>query len=288
MTGLEIWKVSGLALLAALSAVTANAFPEVPKASAKALKVTRGKPFSRGVVFVDGKYLEPPYVVERWGTGIRINSTPVTGPIVDWDEFLKTQDGVKVTKTEVAPPPPPPVAVVEEVTEVDDSDSSELDDLFDDDRKSGGKSAKRRSVVRPVAPPKPKVVVSYSLEGEFVPNEATKELVGKINSVRTDIDRILRSGGFIFFGERYSRVTGDEPTLKRMLEALPEIQQNSVSANELRKRVTEANLVYLNATLCEELFANRADYRKLMNLRERILPNRHLQKELEELARPLF
>ena len=77
----------GLFLLFAVAVMTAMgafAFQPIPKESAKALKVTRARPFSAGAVFINGKYVEPPYVVERWGTGIRINKIPVTGQIVDW------------------------------------------------------------------------------------------------------------------------------------------------------------------------------------------------------------
>ena len=80
--------------IAAVVSATALAMPEIPKASVKALGRTKGGSFSSGVVFVEGKYIEPPYVVERWGNGIRINSTPVTGQIVIWNEFLKTQKGI--------------------------------------------------------------------------------------------------------------------------------------------------------------------------------------------------
>ena len=84
-----------LAAAVAAAAVAASAMPEIPKESASALGVTRGRPFTSGVVFVDGKYVEPPYVVERWGNGIRINKTSVTGQVIPWNEFLKTQEGVK-------------------------------------------------------------------------------------------------------------------------------------------------------------------------------------------------
>ena len=80
-----------IAAALAAAALAAAAVPEIPKASATALGVTRGRPFSSGVVFIDGKYIEPPYVVERWGNGIRINSQTATGPVISWNEFLKTR-----------------------------------------------------------------------------------------------------------------------------------------------------------------------------------------------------
>lgn len=259
-------------VVGALALADALAFQAIPKASAKALGVTRGKSFSAGAVFVNGKYLPPPYVVERWGTGIRINSTPVTGQVIDWNEFLKTQSGVKVTKSELpaeaspsaaAPesaPPPAPVSVSTHV------DASSLDDLFDDDppaKKPSRASSVASAPRRPVAPPKPKVSVSYELEGGFVPNDGSKALLSRINAERTDIDRTLRSGGFICFGDRYARVMGDRRTFSDLLKTLPDLQRRSDSLAAFKSGVRAANLVYLNDILCEDLFGNRVDYLKL-------------------------
>ena len=65
-----------------------NTFPKPSAAAVQALKVTVGKPFSAGYVFIDGKYLPPPYKVERYGTVIRINGCQVTREIVPWNEFV--------------------------------------------------------------------------------------------------------------------------------------------------------------------------------------------------------
>ena len=259
------------------------AFQPVPKESAKALKVTRGRPFSSGAVFINGKYLEPPYVVERWGTGLRINSKQVTGPLVDWNEFLKTQSGVKVTKTESAAP------VVEAAPaptySTNDSDDTSLDDLFDDDPKPKKKTYGRS---RPTAPAKPRVSVSYALEGEFVPNDASKALLARINAARTEIDRQLRSGGFICFGNNYSQVVGDERSLQTMLEKLPELLQNSADVAAFNAGIRSAGLVYLNEVLCADLYRNRIDYRKLKELREKLKKDTQWKRMLEDVPAPLL
>ena len=272
------------------------AFQPIPKESAKALRATRGRPFSAGAVFINGKYIEPPYVVERWGTGIRINSIPVTGQVVDWNEFLKTQDGVKTVKKEsvqmkdtspvaqpvsVAPPPEAPA-----------TDASSLDDLFDDDPKPAKATSKPVATPvasRPVAvPAAPRTVTTYALSGEFKPNDSSKVLLGRINSSRTEIDRILRSGGFVCFGDSYSRVTGDKRTLMAMLESLPELEQRSESVDAFRAGVRSAGLVYLNEVLCEDLFRNRIDYRKLKERRERIKSDQKWSQILEDVSDPVF
>ena len=280
-----------------LGALSAEAFQPIPKESAKALKVTRGRPFSTGAVFVNGKYIEPPYVVERWGTGIRINKIPVTGQIVDWNEFLKTQGGLRQEKKSIAAPNPPPAPAapavqpaVASTSASDDADASSLDDLFDDDPKParGKPAAKPVAASRPAAPAAPRTVVSYVLEGEFKMNEESKAMRDRINAVRTEIDRILRSGGFICFGDSYSRVTGDKRTFLSLLDSLPGLQQRSGTLESFRAGVRAANLVYLNEVLCEELFRNRVDYRKLMERREKILSDRKWEQIIEEVSDPLF
>lgn len=279
-----------LVFFLSLATTAAFAFQPVPKESAKALGVTRGKKFSSGVVFINGKYIEPPYVVERWGTGIRINSIPVTGQVIDWTEFLKTQEGIRQEKKTIEAPNPSPAPVASAPKPVEDVDASSLDDLFDDDPKPvrSKPAVKPAAVSRPAVPAAPRTVVSYVLEGEFKMNEESKALRDRINAVRTEIDRILRAGGFICFGDSYSRVTGDKRTLLNLLDSLPELQQRSATLGAFRAGVRSANLVYLNEVLCEELFRNRVDYRKLMERREKIQSDRKWDQIIEEASDPLF
>ena len=273
-------------VVVAMMATAVMAFQPIPKASARALGVTRGKLFSKGLVFINVKYLPPPYVVERWGTGIRINSTPVTGQIVDWNEFLKTQPGVKTVTTE-----PESVAVSESAepeaeaeatsetqpVEAAAADVNSLDDLFEDDSDENDvkkKPAVARSTPKPKVvhkpAPKPRATVSYVLEGDFVPNEETKALVKRINQTRTDVDRTLRSGGFLCFGDKYPNLSGDSRLLKKLLSKLPELQQQATDEADFVSSAYAANIVYLNETLLRELYKNRIDYLQLKRLRAKL------------------
>ena len=268
-------------VVAAMLTTAAMAFQPIPKASARSLGVTRGKSFSKGLVFVNGKVLLPPYVVERWGTGIRINSTPVTGQIVDWNDFLKTQPGLKVVRSEQEPEAPAPEPETSEPTnEVRDvaaaADVKSLDELFSDDATESEEKAEKvppapkAEPPKPAPPPKPQVTVSYELEGEFVRNDAATALLQRVNQARTDIDRILRTGGFLCFGDRYSRVAGDSRTLKGLLDKLPELQQKATDEDSFVSAAYAANIVYLNDVLLRELYRNRIDYLKLKRLRAKL------------------
>ena len=275
------------AVTGVLATMAAFAFQPVPKESAKALGVTRGKSFSSGAVFVNGKYVEPPYVIERWGTGIRINSIPVTGQIIDWSEFIKTQSGAKATTTEAASAPtsePAAAKSAESPAPAADVDESSLDDLFDDNPKP----KKAAGAAKRAAKPKPVPTVVYSLEGDFVPNEASKKLVRRINARRTSIDKILRSGGFICFGDAYARVTGDARTLQEMLGKLPELLQHAEDEQDFSGKVRAAHMVYLNEVLCADLYRNRTDYRKLKELRKKIREDRELDRFMGGLPASIF
>ena len=282
-----------LLALTSLATTAAFAFSPVPKASAKALGVTRGKSFSSGAVFVNGKFLDPPYVVERWGTGVRINKTPVTGQVVSWNEFLKTQPSVKVTKVEPKDEAPAPVAeepaetnaVVEAAEAPAPADSiakaESLDEIFDegeDKPKDEGKAKDEGEGEKPAKDegeeakqkPKAKAKVVYSIDGPFVPNEASKALVTRINAARTEIDKHLRSGGFIFFGDKYARVDGDSRALQDLLSKLPEVQMNAKDVEDFCTKTRAAQLDYFNEVLRWELYRNRVDYLKLRKLREQM------------------
>ena len=298
--------------MALLAAVTAQAFSAIPRESAAALGVTKNKkPFTEGLVFVNGKFVPPPYVVERWGTGIRINKIPVTGQIIDWNEFLKTQKDVGETAAAVKPATkvvfldrelaaPRTSGVVVEIEErriskSDDSLADSLDDLFDDDgddepspsdpsRTATSSSAEPEAKSRK-APTKARPAVV--LKGAFVKNAASRALVAKINAQRAEIDRTLRGGGFICFGDKYARISGDSAAMVRLLTALPEIQMRSETAEELRGAVRAADLLYLHELVCDELFANRIDYRALQEYRAKLRKNREWKKMME-VPQPLF
>jgi hypothetical protein len=251
-------------LLLSAAGVSAD-FAAVPRAAVKALKITRGKPFRSGIVFIDGKYIKPPYRVERYGTALRINGRQVTDEIVPWEDFLKTQDGVQIVKTEipapvrpVAAPVPPPAPKV-----VDDP----LADLFDD---VPAPKAKKPAPAPTVRPPQPIVKTTVVFDGEFVPNERSAALLARVNAMRTEVDAHLRRGGFICFGSRYSRVTGDEGATRRILTRLPELMKESSTVRAFSDGVREAGFVFFPDALNEDLFNNRIHYLPLMEHRQRL------------------
>lgn len=266
-----------LIIAAIFMSLTALCFETVPKASAKNLGATGGKEIKTGIVFVNGKYIPGPYKVERWGTGIRINGQFVTGQVVPWNDFVKTQPGAEKVETSVGGAS----------SDEGDSDSMEdggdsmddlwaddddmgLDDLFDDEPKPKKAAAAKKAPAKKKAAKKPTKKVTYKLKGEFVHNDQTKSLLNKVNSTRSEIDRHLRLGGMICFGDRYSRVIMDKGPAMKLLDKLPELQQSAKNADELVNGVRQLRMDFIPRDLCREFYQNRVDYHNLQQLRKKL------------------
>ena len=265
-------KLAAILAMALVVSIAQADFAPNPKGAVKALKVESGKPFRSGMVFIDGKYIPPPYTVQRYGLVLRINKIPVTGPLIPWERFVKTQEGVKATKTVTGGGETPAEETVDlpEIPEEDDDDMYGdddflLSDLFDDEPavKKSSSASKNRPARKP-KPRKPTVTVTYSFDGEFKHNDKTKALLKKISQARTDIDAHLRKGGFVCFGSRYTCVKGDSGTARIVLDKLPGLMQNSPDAKSLATGVRASGISFFPEALCEDLFSNRVDYRKLL------------------------
>lgn len=287
-----------IALLGGFSvaAAPAKAFPKQPAAAVKYLKGEKGKPIRSGAVFVNGHYIPGPYTVTRIGTVIKINDRQVTGQIVSWNNFLSTQDPGVVDKKEIMPAEgggdapsstPEPAKPAGGVDDLFDDFSGlapsrsfaflpatdALDDLFGDDdeepvqpkKPSGGASTQRR----PPPPPKPAgPIIVYTLKGAFEMNPRASAMLAKVKSVRTDIDKTLRDGGVCFFSTQYRRKLLNARLAQELISVLPEILKNAVSPAQIEANLRAKNIYYLDAPVCRELFAYRADYLQLQALRE--------------------
>ena len=255
------------AAYAAGAAEAKRSFAAVPKQALVELKATVGKPFSSGLVFVNGRFIDPPYRIGRYGTAIRINGIQVTDEIIPWTEFLKTQAGARIEKID---PPASDAADAsdasqpEEDAEDDDSSDDDLDDLFADDPKPTKKSSKpavRRSS-RPKPAPQPTTTVV--LDGEFKPNDRTKAMVTKLNKERSRIETILRNGGSCFFGVRYSPMTVDRLPTDMFLSSMPSVMKANASFEPFASAARAKGITFLSETVLRDIFRNRLDYIRLI------------------------
>ena len=253
---------AALAACAAGAAEVRRSFEAVPKQALVERKATVGRPFSSGLVFLDGKFIPPPYKVERYGTALRINGQQVSGQIIPWDEFLKTQAGVRVERVE-APASEAPAAAEEEASaesSYSDDLSDDFDDLFDDNPKPKKKTS-RPAARRPAAPPPPAARVIF--DGEFKPNTKTKAMVARLNKHRTDLEVMLRKGGAYFFGRRYSAVRADRAPADMFIEVIPQVMKDCSTFEAFSSVARAKGITYLSEAVLRDLFRNRLDYIKL-------------------------
>ena len=253
---------AALAACAAGAAEVRRSFEAVPKQALVELKATVGRPFSSGLVFLDGKFIPPPYKVERYGTALRINGQQVTGQIIPWDDFLKTQTGVRLERVETPASETPVVVEEEEPAESSYSDdlSDDFGDLFDDNPKPKKKTS-RPAVRKPAAPPPPAAKVIF--DGEFKPNTKTRAMVAKLNKYRTDLEVMLRKGGAYFFGTRYSAVRADRAPADMFIEAIPQVMKDCTTFEAFSSAARAKGITYLSEAVLRDLFRNRLDYIKL-------------------------
>ena len=233
--------IAGALVLAA--GADAPQFEEVPAGANKALKAVKGKPIRSGMVFVNGHYVKPPYVLMRSGTALFVNhGIQITGQIVPWKAFLSTQGGA-------APAAPQPAAPAQPRT------VQNVDDLFADTPPPAAKAA------APAAAP----VVS---DASFTPNEQTRRMLKRINDRRSYLDRKLREGNVIFFGARYPTVSVEPRLVRSLLAVLPEAMREANDGAQLFAMLRGRGVNYLNREICDELVENRQDYLQIIEHRK--------------------
>ena len=286
----------GLLVVAAEAAV--RDFEEVPASANKYLKAVKGKPIRTGMVFVNGHYVKPPYVLMRSGTALFVNhGTQITGQVVPWRAFLATQSGVIAAQQAVAaataaaaqpvapqrttPAPASPVVI------------QNVDDLFDDAPSTPSPSPSPASEPEATSTPSlsshPIVAQKMSAlseaeaeaEASFVPNEHSRALLKRINDRRSYFDRKLREGNMIFFGSRYSPVTVDPRLVRNLLAVLPDAIREADDGAQLFATLRSKGIVYLSREVCDDLVENRQDYPKLIEYRRSIEKDDELRKLLE-------
>lgn len=243
-----------LALVALMAVVAAaSGFEPVPEAARTALRGTRGKPFTAGLLFCDGACVKPPYRVARYGTAIFVNDRQVTGQIVPWRAFLATQEGY------VAPVAEKPAAVEAK------KPKAAADDLFDDAPAQPAPAAEEA----PVA---------------FRANAKSAALVKKVNAVRVEIQRKLKDGYICFYGARYPRVFVGPRVAKDLLAVLPEAISDAPDGAALEAAMRAKGFAFMGRELCEDLVRHRADYPKILE-RRRALEEEEALRRMMERAR---
>ena len=259
---MKVKAVIGLigALALAVGAATPQ-FEEVPAAANKALKAVKGKAIRTGMVFVNGHYVKPPYVLMRSGTAIFVNyNTQITGQVVPWKAFLATQGGAAAAAAKPAAPAPARPA-------------QSVDDLFADTPPA--------APVKTAAP----AAANAAEDVDFTPNEQSKRLLKRINDRRSYLDRRLREGYVIFFGSRYAPVSVAPRMARALLAMLPEAIRDADDGADLLRKLRAKGINYLSREICDELVENRTDSPQIIEHRKEMEKADELNKLLQQGTR---
>ena len=259
---MKVKAVIGLigAVALAVGAATPQ-FEEVPAAANKALKAVKGKAIRTGMVFVNGHYVKPPYVLMRSGTAIFVNyNTQITGQVVPWKAFLATQGGAAAAAAKPAAPAPARPA-------------QSVDDLFADTPPA--------APVKTAAP----AAANAAEDVDFTPNEQSKRLLKRINDRRSYLDRRLREGYVIFFGSRYAPVSVAPRMARALLAMLPEAIRDADDGADLLRKLRAKGINYLSREICDELVENRTDSPQIIVHRKEMEKADELNKLLQQGTR---
>lgn len=250
--------IRGLTLLAlaalAVPCSAAPKFEKVPSQALEMLKGTRGKPFTAGLVFVNGAYQKPPYRIIRNGTALFVNDVQMTGQLISWRSFLATQEGYVAPADPSKAPPPPPKSV---------------DDLFDD-------APVKKDDAKPAEEPE--------VTGAFAPNEKSDRLLKKLNEARRDVQGKLKGGYILFYGARYARVVVAPRLAKNLMAVLPEALRDANSGVDLAATLRAKGFPFMSRPLCDDLVEHRADYLPLVDRRAKLQEEERYQKLFDRNA----
>ena len=260
--------VSLLAVSAGLAAL-----PEVSAEAVDALGTTTGVPQMSGFVFIDGKYVPPPYTVTRRGNGIFINRIQVDQP-VSW---------VGTAQEEVPPKKlddDGDFEVVEEEEEVEEETEDAGDEfLFGDAAGGGGKPAGGHAIdalfddIAPAKetaatrkPPQPATTTVMSAQ-------QVEEMKVKLETLRKGYETSLGRGDIYFFAQRHSRINGTYGSAKTLLSVLPSALRSARSPQELMEKLNQGGVFFLDQATCTDLYRNRTSFMQLDERRKQIEAN---------------
>ena len=265
--------LSYMVLLLLVVPVCLAQLPDVPEEAIDALGSTDGTQQSKGFVFVEGRYIAPPYTVSRKGNGIFVNRIQVEQPFAWMAETLtlaalpptkKPAEEVKKSDVESGDSSleAPALGPVEdfmnasvlppaEVKPVDKPAGNALDLLFGD------------GATKPAAEEKKAVPVVLT-------QKQKDELRHKLDAIRMRFEVGLAQGEIFLFNDKNGRINGTYGTAKALFAVLPEAVRYSKSPQDLMSRLNQGGVNFLDINACSDLYRNKFNF-MLLNDRRRAI-----------------
>lgn len=238
-------------------------FADVSERAVAELGSTFGLPQMTGFVFIEGRYLAPPYTVTRRGNGIFINRVFVEAP-VPWIAPPVAEDDVVVPAAgaakavdvdgdfeEEAPAvqqAPVPATKTPDAPKV----AKSIDDLFDDDFPDAPAPTARGQGV-PAALP----VGDDQAGGESAAKRDKSTTLAQLERIRKGYENALSQGEIFFFGQRHNRINGNYGTARALIGVLPKALRSAQSPQDLLQKLNQGGVYFIDIAICTELFRNK-------------------------------
>ncbi len=291
---------------------------EVPRAAVDEMGVTEGRPLMNGFVFINGRYLPPPYTVKRVGNAIFINKEQVEQP-VPWSYFNPEllggmsngveaaellQDAVndadstaaetEKNKDSPADQLPAKVTSIDELfgdpetekatmeTTQPPAEIRSIDDLFSDEELVQSDSQAVRAPPVSVAKPARRVMRPPENISDAELKRRKMRLRESLNDKRAFYERHLARGEMYFFGAAHDRINGTYGSARMLLEVLPEALRYARNPQDLLRRLHNGNVYFLDYSICEALFANKTTFPLIQQRRDQIRQDEAVRKALKK------
>jgi hypothetical protein len=280
------WIVKGAGLAVIIVALAARAqLPEVTEMALSELGTTLGQPTMNGFVFIEGRYIKPPYTVTRRGNAIFINRIQIEQPVA-WPRNVAPApaaaraidadgDFEPITPEEAQPATPQPAAADAQAKAV-----QSIDDLFADDDDDPA-PAPQPAAVQPTAPASAPIAIS--------PEERKREkalALEAIERIRVGYEQALMRGEIFFFGQRHNRVNGTYGTARTLIGVLPSALRYAESPLDLQNRLKQGGVYFLDIGICSEVFRHKNTFPLLEERLRKIEADEAIEAAKKKAARP--
>jgi hypothetical protein len=250
----------------------------VPEEAIEVLGTTVGTPQNSGFVFIEGRYLAPPYTVSRKGNGIFINRIQVEQPF-GWTAETLTPSTLATPKKAAEEPkkkelekisifsdapvqeatvPPTNELVAVEEKPVAAPAGNTLDALFNEGPAKVTPEDNKEASGEKKAPP---VILSQKQKDE---------LRQKIDTMRQRFEVGLAQGEIFLFNYKYGRLNGTYGTAKTLFSVLPEAVRYAQSPQDLMARLNQGGVYFLDINACTDLYRNKLNFMVLSDRRRAI------------------
>ena len=274
--GVIFWGVfcCGVAVAAELPDVTAEAIAD--------LGCVSGVPQLNGFVFIEGRYLPPPYTVSRKGNGLFINRIQFEQPVA-WSRFdASDASGGSVSPKksvdadgdfqEVGQVAAKPAAVENRAAPEKPKTVKSIDDLFADEKEAAPAAKQPAAQASSAVAPQPAPAQPAAQRTPEDVKRQKDELRTNLDNLRKGYEQALARGEVFFFGLRHSRLNGNYGTARTLMGVLPNALRQAQSPQDLLQRLNQGDIYFVDSGICTALFKNKNTFpmleERLRNIEE--------------------